>query len=135
MILYTLCTAIINMNPSSKSIEVGEWVSFSCNIQCSNNDLVAWFVNGSSLPIVEEYGLIFQTSPQHSYCTTNQNGLDSLRVLSLKSNRTLEYALSVQCAVITLCDITSNCTMRMCFSEEAFLQGNHAYAHITSIKN
>ena len=70
---------------------------------------------------------MFQTSPLHSYCTTNQNGLDSQRVLALKSNQTLEYALSVQCAVIPLCDLTSNCTMRMCLSEDALLQGKLLY--------
>ena len=111
------------MNPLSKSVGVGEWVSFLCNIQCSNNDLVAWFVNGSALPIIETYGLIFQTSPPHSYCTSYQNGFD--RILFLKSNQTLEYVLSVQCAVIPLCDIPSNCTMRICLSEDAILQGNY----------
>ena len=116
---------MINMNPVSKSIGVGEWVTFSCSIQCAHNDLIAWIVNGSALPLVEVYGLTFQTSPPHSYCTTNQSDSDSLRLLSLKSSRTLEYALSIQCAVIPLRDATSNCTMsaRICFSEDAFLQG------------
>ena len=132
MILYTVtlyilnfCIATINRNPLSKSIGVGEWVSFSCNIHCSNNDLVVWFVNGSALSIIETYGLMFQTSPPHSYCTSNQHGID--RILFLKSNQTLEYALSLQCAVVPLCDVISNCTMRMCFSEDAFLQGNHTF--------
>ena len=121
---FYLCTAIINTNPLSKSAEAGEWVTFSCGILCSRNDLIAWFVNGSALSTVEidHNGLMFKTSPPHSYCSS-LDGFTS--VLSLKSNQPLELPMSVHCAVIYVCDwMTTNCTMRTCFSEDAYLEGN-----------
>ena len=122
MTLYTF----LYSNHKHESFEQVCWSRRMGLILMQRSVLQQWsmmMINGSALPIIDTYGLMFQTSPPHSNCTSNRYGID--RVLFLKSNRTLEYALSLQCAVIPLCDVISNCMRRMCFSEDAFLQGNH----------
>ena len=115
-----MCAAIVNTDPFNMSAGIGKWASFSCNILCSHNELITWFVNGSPLPSIETAGFMFQTNPPHSYCST-LNTFDS--TLSLKIEHPLDFPVTVHCAIVSVCDLNSNCTATTCFSEDAYLEG------------
>ena len=121
--LSLISAATINMDPINRSAVVGEWVTFSCNIDCSTtlSDIVIWFVNGSSLMSIQDDGIMHKTIPLHSYCS-NPEGFNS--ELSLRTNRVLDNPINIHCAIVSVCDLNSNCTTTACFSEDAYLQGN-----------
>jgi hypothetical protein len=101
-------------------------VNFTCGIQCSQADLIAWFLNGSTLSLFQDTGLNFQRFPQHSYCGTSQTiGVEN-HTLSLmtKFNYGHDFPLDVYCVVISGCEEGSRhqCTSYTCSSETAHFE-------------
>ena len=124
-IIIVLCytAAYIEASPSSQTARPGEWVNFTCGIQCSQADLVAWFLNNSTLSLFGDTGLNFQHYPQHSYCGTSQTIDIENHTLSLMTNsgNTIGFPLDVYCVVISGCEEGAwhQCTSYTCSSETA----------------
>ena len=126
MIIFTssiynfFCTAHIESSPSTQTARPGEWVNFTCGIQCSQADLMAWFLNGSTLSLFGDTGLNFQRYPQHSYCGTSQTiGIEN-HTLSLMTNYDFGFPLMVDCVLISGCESTvEECISYTCSSESA----------------
>ena len=114
------CTAFVESSPSSQIARPGEWVNFTCGIQCSQVDLMAWFLNGSTLSLFQDTGLNFQRYPQHSHCGTSQTiGIEN-HTLSLMINYDLGFPLMVDCVLISGCESTvEECISYTCSSESA----------------
>ena len=123
-------SAFIGVNPLNQTVAGGEWAHFSCEILCSQNEFLTWFVNGSPLPSIEsEEGAKIHRSPDyvHGHCNNFSfpNVNDTTHVLSVQFDRSLDDVLSVYCAVVSLCDLTAaNCTPATCYSDVAYLKGN-----------
>ena len=113
-------------------VAAGEWAVFSCEILCSQNELLTWFVNGSPLPSLEnEEGAKFHKSPDYAHGHCNNlffpNVINTTHMLSVQFDRSLDDVLSVYCAVVSLCDLTvANCTPATCFSDVAYLEGKQS---------
>ena len=124
-------SASVAVNPLNQTVAAGDWATFSCQILCSQNELITWFVNSSPLPSLEsEEGAKFQKSPDyvHSHCNNLlfPNVNNTTHMLSVQFDHSLDSQLSVYCAVVSLCDLTTvtpNCTPSMCFSDVAYLEG------------
>ena len=108
-------------------IDAGEWVHISCEILCSQNEFVTWFMNDLPLPSLERsIGAKFHKHPgsDHSHCNNFSIPNETLHVLSIQLNGSFESPLSVYCAVVSLCDLNAvNCTPMMCFSDTTYLEG------------
>ncbi len=64
---------------------------------------MAWFLNGSTLSLLQDTGLNFQRYPQYSYCGTSQTiGIEN-HTLSLMTNYDLGWPLMVDCVLISGC--------------------------------
>ena len=100
---------------------IGQWVKFTCGVQCSQMDLIGWFLNGSSLSLYQDTGLKFKQYPQHSYCSTSQTISKENHTLSLMTNYDLGFPLEVYCVVISGCEEGAwhQCTSYTCSSEIA----------------
>ena len=119
-----MLTAVVGGNLSNQSTGTGEWTFVSCKILRTQNELVVWFVNGSPLSSLEA-GL-FQRSPNigHSHCNNVSNPEITTHGLSLRFDHQFYIPVNVYCAVISICDITSNnCSPKTCFSDIAYLEG------------
>jgi hypothetical protein len=116
-------TAFVEASPSSQTARPGQWVNFTCGIQCSQADLIAWFLNGSTLSLFQDTGLNFQRYPQHSYCGTRQTiGIES-HTLSLMTNYDLGLPLMVDCVLISGCgEGVEDCNSYTCSSESAHFE-------------
>ena len=125
ILLSWMLTAVIGGNLSNQSVGTGEWTFVSCKILCTQNELVVWFVNGSVLSSLEP-GL-FQRSPNtgHSHCNNISSPKITTHGLSIRFDHQFLYIpVNVYCAVISICDITSNnCSPTTCFSDIAYLEG------------
>ena len=121
-------SALIVVHPLNQTAAAGDWATFSCQILYSQNELITWFVNSSPLPSLESEGAKFQKSSDyvHSHCNNLlfPNINDTTHMLSVQFDHSLDSQLSVYCAVVSLCDLTTpNCTPSMCFSDVAYLEG------------
>ena len=119
-------TAIIGGNLSNQSIGTGEWTFFSCKTLCTQNELIVWFVNGSVLSSLEDR--LFQRSPNtpHSHCNNVSSSDTVTHALSLRFDHQFDIPVNVYCAVLSICDITSNtrhCSPKICYSDVAYLEG------------
>ena len=117
-------TAHIESSPSSQIARPGEWVNFTCGIQCSQADMMAWFLNGSTLSLFQDTGLNFQRYPQHSHCGTSQIIDVENHTLSLMTNSGIGFPLDVYCVVISGCEEGERhqCTSYTCSSETAHFE-------------
>ena len=114
------CTAFVESSPSSQTVRPGEWVNFTCGIQCSQADLVAWYLNGSTLSLFQDAGLNFQHYPQHTYCGTSQTISIENHTLSLMTSYDLGFPLMVDCVLISGCGASvEECISYTCSSESA----------------
>ena len=97
--------------------------NFSCTIQCSNTELITWFVNGLPLPAFEDE-LHFRRYPKPPYCSQQHSMSSETHTLSIMAlNHTFSAPLVVYCAVVTLCNKgASNCSEHTCFSKNAYLE-------------
>ena len=97
----------------------------NCTIQCSNSELITWFVNGLPLPAFEDE-LHFQRYPKTPYCSQQHsmsNETHTLSILTQNQSLTLSAPLVVYCAVVTVCNKgVSNCSEHACFSDNAYLE-------------
>ncbi len=111
-------TAFVEVSPSSQIARPGQWVNFTCGIQCSQADLIVWFLNGSTLSLFQDSRLNFQHYPQHSYCGTSQTiGIEN-HTLSLMTNYDLGLPLMVDCVLISGCgEGVEDCNSYTCSSE------------------
>lgn len=95
-------------------------MNFTCGVQCSQVDLVAWFVNGSTLSLFQDTGLNFQHYPGHSYCSTSQTISMENHTLSLMTNYDLGFPLDIDCVMISGCgEGVQDCISYTCSSESA----------------
>ena len=123
-------TALIrDINPLNQTVTTEQWAHFSCQILCSQNELITWFVNDSPLPSFDRsIGAKFRKHPagDHSHCNNFSILNETQHILSVQ----LDYSpdddpLRVYCAVVSPCDQLNaiNCTPVMCFSDTAYLEG------------
>ena len=96
-------------------------MNFTCGLQCSEKDLMAWFLNGSALSLYQDTGLNYQQNPRHSYCGTSQRISKENHTLSLMANFGLDYPLEIHCVLISGCRESSvqECIPYTCSSESA----------------
>ena len=117
-------TAYIETSPSSQTARAGRWMNFTCGIQCSQRDLIAWFLNGSTLSLFQDTRLNFQQYPGHSQCSTSQRISKENHILSLMATRDLYFPLEVYCVVISGCGEGSwhqdQCISYTCSSETVY---------------
>ena len=108
------------MDPSNQTFIAN---NFSCIIQCSNTELVTWFVNELPLPAFESE-LNFEKYPKSPYCSQQHSMSNETHALSIMTlTQTFSGPLVVYCAVVTTCrKSASNCNGHTCFSENAYLE-------------
>ena len=108
-------------------VTAGEWANFSCQLLCSHDQLITWFVNDSPLPSLESsIGAKFRKHPEsdHGHCNNFSIPNETQHILSLQLDSSFDDPLSVICAVVSLCALNAvNCTPTMCFSDTAYLEG------------
>ena len=120
---YFPYTAFVEANPSSQTGRAGQWVNFTCGVQCSQVDVVAWFVNGSTLSLFQDTRLNFQQYPGHSYCSTSQRINKENHTLSLMTDYDIGFPLDVYCVLISGCEEgVQDCISYTCSSESAYFE-------------
>ena len=94
---------------------------------------MTWFVNGSPLPSLESsIGAKFRKQPDndHSHCNNFSIPNETLHILYIELDRSIDDPLGVYCTVVSLCDLnTPNCTPTMCFSDTVYLEGKDDVNH------
>ena len=108
------------VNPSNQTSVAN---NFSCIIQCSNTELVTWFVDELPLPAFK-HELLFQRDPKSPYCSQQHSMSNETHTLSIMAlTQTFSSPLAVYCAVVSICNKgSSNCDEYTCFSEIAYLE-------------
>ena len=141
LLMHIIHTALIrDINPLNQTVAAEQWAHFSCQILCSQNELITWFVNDSPLPSFESLiGAKFRKHPasDHSHCNNLSIPNETQHVLSLQIDYSLDVPLRVYCAVVSLCDQLNaiNCTPMMCFSNTAYLEGIAKHALLLLLYN
>ena len=97
--------------------------NFSCIVQCSNTELITWFINELPLPAFE-HELHFRRYPKSPYCSQQYSMSNETHMLSIMAlNQTFSAPLIVYCAVVTVCNKGAlDCSEHTCFSENAYLE-------------
>ena len=123
-IIIVLCytAAYIEASPSSQTARPGEWVNFTCGIQCSQADLVAWFLNDSMHSLYSKtLAWTFNTIHSTPILWYKSDNWHRKSHIITDDNSGVGFPLDVYCVVISGCEdgALNLCTSYTCSSETA----------------